>query len=355
MNDSRLDALRAQMRAQQLDAFILNEKANRYYLTGFTGTYGEALIAADDQFIIADGRYFEQLKTQSPNFTVVDNHMRMVEALNRLITDRGYQRIGIEAEYMNVSEYLGLKASQATLVPTTDVIESMRMIKDLDEQKAIQKAGAVADETYQYILGYIKPGMTEKQVANEIDRYGLAHGADATAFETIVASGVRSALPHGHASNKVIREHEMIIFDFGFMVDHYYSDITRTLALGSVSSKLKEIYAVTLAAQKAAINACHAGVAMAEIDHVARQVITDAGYGEYFLHGTGHGLGLTVHEFPLLNQDSQTDLQAHMTFTVEPGIYLAAQGGVRIEDDVWLDANGEPLVMTHSPKEFIEL
>jgi Xaa-Pro aminopeptidase len=355
LNNIRLDALRKLMQAQHLDAFILNEKANRYYLTGFTGSYGEALIAKNEQFIVTDGRYFEQLKTQSPDFTVVDNHMRMVETLNQLIAEKGYQRIGVEAEYMNVAEYLGLQASQVTLVPTSDIVESLRMIKDNQEQRAIQKAGAIADETYQYILGYLKPGMTEKQVANEIDRYGLAHGADATAFETIVASGVRSALPHGHASNKVIQEHEMIIFDFGFMVDHYYSDITRTLALGSVTPKLKEIYAVTLAAQKAAIEACQPGVAMSQIDHVARQVITDAGFGEYFLHGTGHGLGLTVHEFPLLNQDSQTNLQARMTFTVEPGIYLAEQGGVRIEDDIWLNADGKPQVMTHSPKEFIEL
>ena len=149
MNNIRLDALRKLMQAQHLDAFILNEKANRYYLTGFTGSYGEALIAKNEQFIVTDGRYFEQLKTQSPDFTVVDNHMRMVETLNQLIAEKGYQRIGVEAEYMNVAEYLGLQASQVTLVPTSDIVESLRMIKDNQEQRAIQKAGAIADETYQ--------------------------------------------------------------------------------------------------------------------------------------------------------------------------------------------------------------
>ncbi|WP_125702246.1 M24 family metallopeptidase [Lacticaseibacillus daqingensis] len=355
MNSSRLNALRQQMTAQSLDAFILSEKANRFYLTGFTGTYGQGVIAQDAQFIVADGRYFEQLKTQSPAFTVVDNQMRMVPTLQRLIQDQGFRRVGIEAEYMNVEEYLGLTAGAATLVPTTNVVESLRMIKSAAEQQAIQAAARVADETYRHILDFIRPGMTEKQVANEIDQYGLTHGADAPAFETIVASGVRSALPHGHASNKVIQAHELIIFDFGFLVDHYYSDITRTVALGSVSPALREIYAVTLEAQEAAIQACHAGTAMATIDQTARRVITDAGYGPYFLHGTGHGLGLTVHEYPLLNQDSQEALQAHMTFTVEPGIYLAGQGGVRIEDDVWLDDAGAPVLMTHAPKQLIEL
>jgi len=352
---NRIEELRKSMNDLNLDAFLINNKANRYYISGFTGSYGQALISQTGKYIIADGRYFEQLKTQSPDFEVVDNKMRMDEALNNLIATNKLDRIGIESEEMNVEEYLALSSGNDTLVPTTNIIEKQRMIKSEDERKKIEEAGHISDETFEHILEYIKPGMTEKQVANEIDQYGLNHGADATAFETIVASGTRSALPHGHASNKVIEDNEMIIFDFGFMVDKYYSDITRTICLGKVDDKLKEIYQVTLDAQLKGIANCRAGVPMSNIDAIARDYITKKGYGDKFLHGTGHGLGLTVHEYPLFNSDSTESLKNHMTFTVEPGIYLAGLGGVRIEDDVWINDDGEPVVMTHSPKQFIEL
>lgn len=357
MSSSRLDGLRAKMKSEGLDALLVNGHANRYYLSGFTGTYGQVLIAEQKQFVIADGRYFEQLKTQSPDFTVVDNHMRMVEIIAKLVDQEGYQHLGIETDEMNVTEYLGLKAGakKVTMIPTQNWIESQRMLKDADEQKKIQAAAAISDATFNHILKFIQPGMTERQVANEIDAYGLAHGADAPAFETIVASGGRSALPHGHASNKVINNHELIILDFGFEKDRYFSDITRTIALGSVAPELRHIYDVTLSAQQAAIAACHQGVAMKAIDATAREYIAAQGLGDRFLHGTGHGLGLTVHEYPLLNADSTENLQAHMTFTVEPGIYLEGQGGVRIEDDVWLNDDGEPELMTHAPKEWIQL
>lgn len=343
------------MQDQDLDSFLINSKANRFYMTGFTGTYGQAIITKTDKYIIADGRYFEQLKTQSPDFEIVDNKMRMESSINDLLLRKNLKRMGIESIEMNVSEYLALNNENFEMVPTSNVIEKQRMIKDTDERRKIEKAGQIADESFIHILDYVKPGMTEKQVANEIDQYGLNHGADATAFETIVASGIRSALPHGHASNKVIQNNELVIFDFGFMVDGYYSDITRTICIGKVDSELKNIYQVTLNAQKEAISNCHDGIQMKNIDAIARNYITNKGYGKNFLHGTGHGLGLTVHEYPLFNVDSKESLQGHMTFTVEPGIYLEGNGGVRIEDDVWIDDNGNPELMTHSPKEWIEL
>lgn len=355
MLGQRIEQLRKQMSSSDLDAFVINSKANRYYISGFTGTYGQALIDLKNQYIIADGRYFEQLKTQSPDFTVIDNHMRMTETIQDHIRKMGYHRVGIESDEMNVSEYLGLLTDQVELVPTKNWIESQRMIKDTDELTKIKKAAQISDLTFQHILDFIKPGMTEQQVANEIDQYGLAHGADKPAFETIVASGHRSALPHGHASDKIIEENELIILDFGFEADHYFSDITRTIALGNISDELRHIYDVTLNAQKKAIAGCQAGVAMYDIDGIARQYISEAGLGDKFLHGTGHGLGLTVHEYPLLNNDSHESLQSHMTFTVEPGIYLEQKGGVRIEDDIWIDDQGAPVILTHAPKELIEL
>lgn len=351
----RLELLRKNMLDNDYDALIINNKANRFYLSGFTGTYAQIVIDRTEQFIIADGRYFEQLKKQAPRFEVIDNHMKMDQALKQLIQNKGYQRIGIEADEMKVSEYLALSNLEINLVPTRNLIETQRTIKDDVELKKIQKAAAIADSTYEHVLSYIKTGMSEKQVANEIDRYGLEHGADAPAFETIVASGKRSALPHGHASNKLIDNHELIIIDFGFMVDHYYSDITRTIAMGSVSKVLKHIFDVTLIAQQAAIKACQIGKPLNEIDASARNLITSEGFGENFLHGLGHGLGLTVHEYPLLNQQAAAKLKAQMTFTVEPGIYLENKGGARIEDDIYLNEAGNPIILTHAPRQWLQI
>ncbi|KRL61646.1 M24 family metallopeptidase [Latilactobacillus fuchuensis] len=353
--NKRLNILRAKMKQEKIEAFIINNKANRYYLSQFTGTDGQLLITQNQQYIIADGRYFEQLKIQSPDFEVIDNQMQMTKTLVDLIMENNFETVGIEADEMTVSEYLELAQTKCTLVAMHNIIEEQRMIKVTSEKEKIQKAGQIADQTFNHIVEYIQPGMTEKQVAAEIDQYGMKIGATAPAFETIVASGKRSALPHGHASEKVIQNNEMIILDFGFEYEHYFSDITRTIGLGEVSNKLKHVYDVTLAAQKIAIEACCAGRAVNEIDQLARDYITDAGFGDNFLHGTGHGLGLTVHEYPLLNQNTDVKMQPHMTFTVEPGIYLEQVGGVRIEDDVWLDNNGHPVVMTHASKEWRQI
>lgn len=353
MSNKAIEMLLEKMEQMKVDAFLVNSKANKYYLSGFTGTDGQVLIDQENQYVIADGRYFEQLKSQSPDFTVVDNKMQMSKTVQKLIKQNGYKHVGFESDEMNVSEYLELLDDNITLVPTQNWIENLRKIKRKDEIEKIQVAAKIADQTFEHILKYIKPGMTEKQVANEIDQYGVSLGADGPAFETIVASGKRSSLPHGHASNKVIKNNELIIFDFGFLKDMYYSDITRTIALGTVSDELKDIYEVTLNAQKNAIKACEAGVELRKIDDTARNYIAEKGYGDKFLHGTGHGLGLTVHEYPLLNQYSTSKLETGMTFTVEPGIYLEDIGGVRIEDDILIDENGEYQLLTESNKELI--
>jgi len=204
LSDKAIESLLKKMEQMELDAFLVNSKSNRYYLSGFTGTDGQVLIDQKHRYVIADGRYFEQLKSQSPDFTVIDNKMQMGETVQKLIKQNGYKREGFESDEMNVSEYLELQDDNLTLVPTQNWIENLRKIKRKDEIEKIQIAAKIADQTFEHILKYIKPGMTEKQVANEIDQYGISLGADGPAFETIVASGKRSSLPHGHASNKVI-------------------------------------------------------------------------------------------------------------------------------------------------------
>lgn len=355
MSEEVINKLRKQMIELNLDGFLIDDKANRYYVSGFTGTDGRVLITQNDKYIFADGRYFEQLSKQSPDFEVVDNHMKMAESIATLLEDKRLRKIGIESEKMNVLEYLHLKGKNIETVPTSNFVEKIRMIKNDSEVEKIKKAASITDKTFHHILNYIKSGMSEKQVANEIDRYGLEIGADGTAFETIVASGIRSALPHGHASNKILKKNEMIILDFGFMVERYYSDITRTITMGKVDKSLKKAYQIVLEAQNIAIKSCQVGVDLKDIDLVARKYITSMGFGKNFLHGTGHGLGLTVHEFPLLNIDSVETIQEGMTFTIEPGIYLEGLGGIRIEDDIWINADGQYELLTNSTKEWIEL
>ncbi|WP_022797047.1 M24 family metallopeptidase [Bavariicoccus seileri] len=352
---ARLKRLLEKMTEYRLDAFLVSTKANKYYLSGFTGTDGQLLLSKHRNFVIADGRYFEQLKQQSPSFEIIDSHMNCTEASIKLIHENGFKRIGIEANDLTVAEFLKFSKHTIEVVPTENFVEYFRMTKDKFEKEKILKACSITDKTFEYILDYIKPGMSEREVANEINRFGLSCGASSPAFETIVASGVRSALPHGHASDKIIKNNELVILDFGFMYDYYFSDITRTIAIGNVSEELKRIYKITLEAQRLAISKCDVGIRMHDIDQTARDIISENGYGESFLHGTGHSIGLSVHEYPLVNNESMELLKNNMIFTVEPGIYIEGKGGVRIEDDVWIDNMGHPQLLSKAPKELIIL
>lgn len=351
MNNKRIEHLRTLMQDKNIDAFLINNKANRYYVSGFTGTYGSVLIDRDSQYVIADGRYFAQLKQQAPDFDVIDDHLELSRTIANFVSKQNYKRIGIEANDMNVTEYLAiLNSGQIKLIPTQNIIEQLRLHKDESEVKRIKKADAISDKAFEHIFNYIEPGMKEKEVANELDNYGISHGADSKAFETIVASGYRAGMPHGHASNKTIKNNEIVIIDFGFQYDHYYSDETRCIALGNIDSKIKEIYEIDREAQQAAIDSCEIGKPLKEIDQAARSVITKYGYGDYFLHGLGHGLGLTVHEYPFLRPSSKAKMEANMTFTTEPGIYLEGLGGVRIEDDILMSEDNKAIRLTHSSR-----
>lgn len=348
---NRINNLRKMMKENHLDAFIINSKANRYYISGFTGTYSRLIIDSEKAYVIADGRYFYQLKNQAPDFIIIDNKMNMTATLVDFISDCNYKRIGIESQEMDVDEYLQLTLNKSVeLVPTYNFVEQLRMCKDEEEIARIKKATDISAKALKHIQKYIHPGLTEKEVAVELDNYGVSIGADARAFETIVASGERSALPHGHASNKIIRDTDTIVIDFGFEVNHYYSDVTRTFHFGKYNSKIKEIYEINLEAQQAAIDICEQDMPLKEIDNEARSIIFKYGYGECFLHGLGHGIGLTVHEFPLLNQASTAKLKYGMTFTTEPGIYLEGIGGVRIEDDQYFRLDGSVEQLTTIPK-----
>lgn len=347
--NAQLSALRQKMAGQKLDAILVTQAENRRYLSGFTGSAGYLCITAMYAHLATDSRYWEQVGQQAPDFTLAK-----IEAgkSNQLFADlvraAGATRVGYEAGDLTVASYRELQKALrpdraraiARLVPTKGLVEGLRAIKDAAELALIERAVALGDAAFAYGVRRMKPGLTEKQAAWEIERYLREHGAEGVAFELIVASGPNGALPHARPSDRVIQAGEPIVIDMGCRVDGYNSDLTRTIVLGEPGEKFREVYAIVLQAQLAAEAALRAGPKGKEIDAVARQIIVDAGYGEYFGHGLGHGVGLAVHEEPGLGKLGEKPLQPNMVCTIEPGIYLPGEFGVRIEDMAVVTADG---------------
>lgn len=332
--------LRKVMEQKGLDAIVVLSPHNRRYLSGFTGTSGSLLITKDTKQLITDFRYIQQATSQAEEFEIINQKGPMIGKINELIQQGNYKNIGVEADLITYNEYQALNTNDVQLSSIESVIETIRMVKDDFEIKQIQKAADIVDETYEHILKWIKPGMTENEVNNEMEMFMRSKGATSSSFDTIVASGHRGALPHGVASNKVIEEGDMITLDFGALYEGYVSDITRTFAIGEPKEEMKKIYNIVLESQLAALEQIKPGMTGKEADSIARDIISSYGYGEQFGHSLGHGIGLEVHEGPALSQKSDIVLEENMCVTLEPGIYVEGLGGVRIEDDVLVTKNG---------------
>ncbi|WP_210618858.1 M24 family metallopeptidase [Mammaliicoccus lentus] len=332
--------LRKVMEQKGLDAIVVLSPYNRRYLSGFTGTSGSLLITQDTKQLITDFRYIQQANSQAEGFEIINQNGPMINKINELIQRGNYKNVGVEADLITYNEYQALNTDEVQLSSIEGVIETIRMIKDDFEIKQIQKAADIVDETYEHILKWVKPGMTENEVNNEMEMFMRSKGATCSSFDTIVASGHRGALPHGVASNKVIEEGDMITLDFGALYEGYVSDITRTFAVGEPKEEMKKIYNIVLESQLAALEQIKPGMTGKEADSIARDIISSYGYGEQFGHSLGHGIGLEVHEGPALSQKSDIVLEENMCITLEPGIYVEGLGGVRIEDDVLVTKNG---------------
>ncbi|MCR1873154.1 aminopeptidase P family protein [Mammaliicoccus lentus] len=332
--------LRKVMEQKGLDAIVVLSPYNRRYLSGFTGTSGSLLITQDTKQLITDFRYIQQANSQAEDFEIINQNGPMINKINELIQNGNYKNVGVEADLITYNEYQALNTDEVQLSSIEGVIETIRMIKDDFEIKQIQKAADIVDETYEHILKWVKPGMTENEVNNEMEMFMRSKGATCSSFDTIVASGHRGALPHGVASNKVIEEGDMITLDFGALYEGYVSDITRTFAIGEPKEEMKKIYNIVLESQLAALEQIKPGMTGKEADSIARDIISSYGYGEQFGHSLGHGIGLEVHEGPALSQKSDIVLEENMCVTLEPGIYVEGLGGVRIEDDVLVTKNG---------------
>lgn len=352
---SKLEKIQTELQAKHIEAVLVTSEYNRRYVSGFTGTSGVALILPNKAYFVTDFRYTEQAAKQAQGYEVVRHVGPIYETVNQLLEKEGVSRLAFEEAYVTVAEFHQLeKQIQAKLEPIAGFFEEMRHFKSEEELQAIRKACEIADAAFAHILTFIKPGITELEVSNELEFFMRRQGATSSSFDTIVASGLRSALPHGVASEKVLEKGDFITMDYGCYYDGYCSDMTRTVALGEPSEKLKEIYQVTLEAQLKVIKELKPGMTGIQADKIARDHIAAHGYGEAFGHSLGHGIGLEIHEGPNLSVKSPAALRPGNVVTDEPGIYLPGIGGVRIEDDLLITESGNE-VLTKAPKELIIL
>ena len=347
----RLANLRQIMSREGLDLLLVGQPENRRYLSGFTGSDGVLLIGEDRAMLAADFRYYEQVERQAPDFELVKVGTDTVASLAAQVRELSPKRLGFESHAVTVETYQEWTSAipDAEWVPTSNLVEELRVIKDARELAALEEAVHIADQAMAHIQEWMRAGVTEREVAWELEAYMRTHGAEKLSFDTIVASGRNGAMAHAVPSDRPIQIGDPVVIDMGAIYEGYCSDITRSFCLGTASRRYREVWELVLQAQLGAEEAFAPGMTGAEADAVAREIICAAGYGEKFGHGLGHGVGLAVHEPPRASRISTDILSAGMVLTVEPGIYLPGWGGVRIEDMVVLTADG-CRVLTQSPK-----
>ena len=333
-------------------AVLISGFANIFYYSGFTSEDAFLLITAEERYIITDSRYFIQAKLECPDFELID----IKKGWEYVFSLTQSEQIYFEEDSLNYGTYLKLseKAQGKEFVPAQTRINLPRQRKDKRELEIIKEAEKIGDDAFSYVLNKIHPGIREKELAFELEMHMKKSGASGLAFDTIIASGVRSAMPHGAASDKEIKNGDLVTLDFGCRYKGYCSDMTRTVVIGKPEPKQREVYDIVLKAQTEAIKAIKLGVSCADIDKVARDIITEAGYGDNFGHSLGHSVGAEIHEMPVFSPKSTDILHNGNVLSVEPGIYIDGWGGVRIED-LMAVFDGEIINLTASPKELIEL
>jgi Xaa-Pro aminopeptidase len=339
----RLEQLRELLEVHQLEAMIVTQAENRRYLSGFTGTDGTLFVCPDEAVLLTDFRFTEQASREAPLFGIVEAIPDMLGSeLSRLAGETGARRVGFESNHVSYAIHQKWleEAKEHELVPAQGLVEGLRAIKDEQELALIGRAAAIGDGALAHVRQSIRPGMTEREVAWEIEVYMRTHGAEAVGFDIIVASGPNGAMAHATVTDRVIVEGEPIVLDLGARVEGYRSDLTRTLILGKPDERFEEIYYLVHDAQLMALAGIKPGMTGREADALAREVIAARGYGKRFGHGLGHSVGLAVHEDPRMGTQSTAVLRPGNTLTVEPGIYITGWGGVRIEDLVVVTASG---------------
>ncbi|SDG79861.1 M24 family metallopeptidase [Halanaerobium congolense] len=354
--EKRINKLKEKLKEKQIEAFLVTKKENIRYLSQFNGTAGKLLITQNESIFITDFRYLDQAADQTNGCVIEEISSNFAEGFSELLKKKKIKNLSFESQDLNFKTYQKLKEKLKieSLNPQDSIVEELRMIKDQFEIDKIKKAVEIADQGFQFLVDFIQPGKTEREVALELEFFMKKQGGEANAFDFIVASGKRGALPHGVASDKKIEMGDLVTIDFGTVVQGYHSDITRTIAVGEPDNKLRDIFELVLTAQEKVIAEIKAGMSCFDADKIARDFIAEAGYKDNFGHGLGHGLGLEIHESPRLSYTSEAALKPGMVVTDEPGIYVSGLGGVRIEDDLLITENGCE-VLNSAPKELIIL
>ena len=351
----RIERLRALLTEKVVDAVLVTKEENVHYFSGFRGDSTALLVTHERLLLVTDSRYTEQASAEASLYEIVEQRDGLYRKVAELAVEAGVVALGYEGAALVCDQYEKLKEMLGEIsFDTSLALDALRQVKDADEIALIRRACAIADEGFAHIIRYIQPGMTELEVAAELEHYMRTLGSERPAFQTIIASGVRGSLPHGVASDKVIARGELVTMDFGAVCAGYHSDITRTICVGRADVRQREIYDAVLSAQMRALAALRPGVTGIEVDRIARDSLAEKNFEQYFGHGLGHSLGLEIHEEPRLSKAGKHIMQPNMLITDEPGVYIPGWGGIRIEDTVLITADGsEPL--TRAPKEFIEI
>lgn len=357
MSAKRIGVLKKQIKSANLDGYIVNHLDHVRYLCGYTGSAGMLVMNGGKTEFLTDFRYVDQAKKEVRGAkTTITEGDPIVALAGFGELNKENLRLGFNPELMNVKTLGMIKKilPKALLVPAGEIFAELGWVKDAAEISSIKKAVKISDIAFGRILKMVAPGIKEKDLAAELEYQMTMLGSEKPAFESIIASGYRSAMPHGVASKKVVKKGDFITFDFGATIDGYVSDITRTVVVGKATTRQKKIYNLVLKAQLAGIRKVKSGVMASKVDAACRDIITRAGYGKNFGHGTGHGIGFYVHVGPRVSGKSQDKLKPNNVITIEPGIYISGWGGVRIEDDVLVTRNGGK-VLNSAPKKLLEL
>ena len=345
--------LRRSLGEQDLSLLVVTNPVNLYYLTGFRGSAGVAVFALEEALLWVDPRYTLQAQEQARGVKVIEARKGLLKAVAAWLRSQGRRRAGYEDTHLTCAQFRELKNEESSSVrfqPAGGMVEELRLLKDQSEIALIREAGRITATVFEELLPIVRPGTRESDLEAEIEYRMRRQGAEGSAFEPIVASGPRSALPHARASRKLLGKCELVILDLGAILGGYAADMTRTVYLGRPTARVQRLYSAVLAAQQEAWEAIHDGCRASSVDEAARRVLGRRGLGKFFTHSTGHGVGLEVHEKPRLGRGEKTILRTGWVLTVEPGIYLESFGGIRIEDTVVVGEKAAE-ILTPAPKD----
>jgi len=340
-----------------VDALVVTHAPDWYYLTGFTGEAGALIVGSRGVTLITDGRFVVQGKDETTGVRIQQHKTRLYKAVGEFLEGSRVSRVGFDPTQLSVAQHAELHRAagrRCKLERTAGLVASLRIRKDAQELSQMRRAAILASQVVEHAIGLLKPGVQELEVAAEIEFQMRKNGATGPAFECIVAFGERAALPHARPTAKRLRKNELVVLDLGAILGHYCSDITRTVYVGTAPKRVKEWYKAVLEAQLAAIAAVRPGATAGEVDSAARTTLAKYKLDRFFVHSTGHGLGLEVHEDPRVARGQKTRLEPGTVITIEPGVYMAGVGGIRIEDDVAVHEDRSE-TLTRSPRDFIEL